>query len=33
MRRGMVLGGGADHLPPVKEIVNYVDDKLFDNRW
>jgi 1,6-anhydro-N-acetylmuramate kinase len=33
MRKGMAFGGGADHLPPVKELVNYSDGKVFDNKW
>jgi hypothetical protein len=33
MRRGMAFGGSTDHLPPVTEMVNYVDGKVFDNNW
>ncbi|KUJ21141.1 UPF0075-domain-containing protein [Mollisia scopiformis] len=33
MRKGMMFGGSADHLAPVKELVNYVDGKIFDNIW
>jgi hypothetical protein len=33
MRKGMMFGGSADHLPPVKELVNYSDGKVFDNKW
>lgn len=33
LRRGMLFGAGRDHLPPVKEMVNYVNGKLFDNKW
>jgi 1,6-anhydro-N-acetylmuramate kinase len=32
MARGMAFGGGRDHLAPVKEMVNYVDGKIFDNK-
>jgi hypothetical protein len=33
MRKGMLFGGSADHLNPVKEMVNYVDGKVFENKW
>lgn len=33
MRRGMAFGGNANHLAPVKEMVNYVNGKVFDNKW
>lgn len=33
MRQGMLFGGSAGHLAPVKEMVNYVDGKVFDNKW
>ncbi|KAL2012383.1 hypothetical protein VTN00DRAFT_5101 [Thermoascus crustaceus] len=33
MRQGMLFGAGRDHLPPVKELVNYVNGKVFDNKW
>ncbi|KAL8280958.1 hypothetical protein RQP46_006637 [Phenoliferia psychrophenolica] len=33
MRRGMAFGGAADHLPPVTEMVCYVDGKVFNNKW
>ncbi|KAL1997646.1 hypothetical protein VTN02DRAFT_1201 [Thermoascus thermophilus] len=33
MRQGMLFGAGRDHLPPVRELVNYVDGKVFDNKW
>jgi 1,6-anhydro-N-acetylmuramate kinase len=33
MRKGMLFGGAADHLHPVKEMVNYVNGKVFDNKW
>lgn len=33
MRKGMLFGGSASRLPPVKELVNYVDGKVFDNKW
>lgn len=33
MRRGMAFGGDADHLPPVTEMVCYVDGKPFNNKW
>jgi len=29
----MMFGGSADHLAPVKELVNYVDGRAFDNKW
>lgn len=32
MRKGMAFGEG-DHLPPVKEMVNYVNGKVFTNNW
>lgn len=32
MKKGMAFGEG-EHLPPVKEMVNYVHGKVFDNRW
>jgi hypothetical protein len=33
MRRGMAFGGGRDHLSPVKKMINYIDGKVFDNKW
>jgi len=33
LRQGMLFGAGRDHLSPVKELVNYVDGKVFDNKW
>jgi len=33
MRRGTVFGGMRAHLSPVKEMVNWVDGKVFDNKW
>ncbi|KAJ5720372.1 uncharacterized protein N7483_008306 [Penicillium malachiteum] len=33
LRQGMLFGAGRDHLPPVKELVNYVDGKIYDNKW
>jgi hypothetical protein len=33
MRKGILFGGKADHLSPVKELVNYVEGKVFDNKW
>jgi len=33
MRKGMMFGGSANHLAPVKELVNYVDGKVFSNKW
>jgi 1,6-anhydro-N-acetylmuramate kinase len=33
MAQGMAFGAGSDHLTPVKEMVNYIDGKVFDNKW
>lgn len=33
MRKGMLFGGDRDHLPPVKEMVNIVNGKVFNNNW
>ncbi|KAJ5388924.1 hypothetical protein N7509_011465 [Penicillium cosmopolitanum] len=33
MRQGMLFGAGRDHLSPVNELVNYVDGKVFNNKW
>ncbi|KAH9896252.1 UPF0075-domain-containing protein [Xylariomycetidae sp. FL2044] len=32
MRMGMRFGGERDHLEPVRELVNYVGGKVFDNK-
>ncbi|KAJ6441098.1 Anhydro-N-acetylmuramic acid kinase [Purpureocillium lavendulum] len=32
MRKGMEFGAGREHLEPVKELVNYVNGKVFDNK-
>jgi 1,6-anhydro-N-acetylmuramate kinase len=33
MRKGMLFGEGRAKLDAVKEMVNYVDGKAFDNKW
>ena len=33
MRKGMRFGEERAKLEPVKEMVNYVDGKVFDNKW
>lgn len=33
MRKGTAFGADRDHLDPVKEMVNYVDGTIFDNKW
>ncbi|KAF2141330.1 uncharacterized protein K452DRAFT_38115 [Aplosporella prunicola CBS 121167] len=33
MRKGMLFGGPATHLRPVKHMINYVNGKPFDNKW
>ncbi|KAF7978230.1 hypothetical protein HWV62_1234 [Athelia sp. TMB] len=33
MSHGMAFGSGKNHLPPVKEMINYVNGKVFDNKW
>ncbi|OCL02251.1 UPF0075-domain-containing protein [Glonium stellatum] len=33
MRKGMMFGGSASRLPPVQELVNYIDGKEFNNKW
>ncbi|PSS25615.1 hypothetical protein M430DRAFT_115465 [Amorphotheca resinae ATCC 22711] len=36
MRKGMLFGGSATHLAPVRELVNHVgsiDGKVFNNKW
>lgn len=33
MRKGIIFGGSATHLSLVKELVNYVHGKVFDNKW
>ncbi|KAI1290662.1 UPF0075-domain-containing protein [Xylaria venustula] len=32
MRKGAEFGGDAERLPPVKELVNRVDGRVFDNK-
>lgn len=32
MKRGMAFGEG-EHLPPVTQMVNYINGKVFDNKW
>ena len=33
MRKGLMFGGAVDRLPPVQELVNYIDGSVFDNKW
>ncbi|KKA16347.1 UPF0075 domain protein [Rasamsonia emersonii CBS 393.64] len=33
MRHGMQFGAGREHLSPVRELVNIVNGKVFDNKW
>ncbi|KAH6713777.1 Anhydro-N-acetylmuramic acid kinase [Leptodontidium sp. MPI-SDFR-AT-0119] len=33
MKKGMMFGGERTHLKPVKELVNYVNGKEFNNKW
>ncbi|KAG7293625.1 hypothetical protein NEMBOFW57_003679 [Staphylotrichum longicolle] len=33
MRKGMLFGEGRAKLESVKEMVNYVDGKVFENKW
>ncbi len=33
MRKGIAFGGSRDQLGWVTEMVNYVDGKVFDNKW
>ena len=33
MRQGMLFGAGRDHLSPVKDMINYIDGKVFSNKW
>lgn len=33
LRHGILFGGSRDQLSPVKELVNYVDGRVFDNKW
>ncbi|PHH90940.1 hypothetical protein CDD83_2192 [Cordyceps sp. RAO-2017] len=30
--KGMAFGAGREHLPPVRDMVNYVDGAVFDNK-
>ncbi|KAE8132557.1 hypothetical protein BDV38DRAFT_296943 [Aspergillus pseudotamarii] len=32
LRKGILLGAGCDHLPPAKELLNYLDGTAFDNK-
>ncbi|KAJ2980570.1 hypothetical protein NQ176_g2555 [Zarea fungicola] len=32
MRKGLAFGAGSDYLGPVREVVNYVDGKVFNNK-
>ena len=32
MMKGIMFGYG-DRLPPVTEMVNYVDGEVFNNKW
>lgn len=32
MKKGMQFGGSSEYLSPVKEMVNYVNGKVFDNK-
>ena len=32
MRKGMEFAAGRDHLPPVTDMVNYVNGKVFNNK-
>lgn len=33
MSRGMAFGEGRERLAPLKEMVNYIGGKMFDNNW
>ncbi|KAG4437983.1 hypothetical protein IFR05_006523 [Cadophora sp. M221] len=33
MKKGMMFGGERTHLKPVRELVNYVNGKKFNNKW
>ncbi|KAL1895070.1 hypothetical protein Sste5346_005492 [Sporothrix stenoceras] len=33
MRKGILFGAGRDQLGPVTSMINYVDGKVFDNKW
>ncbi|OAA61819.1 Anhydro-N-acetylmuramic acid kinase [Niveomyces insectorum RCEF 264] len=33
MHKGMLFGAGRAELPAVTSMVNYVDGKVFDNKW
>lgn len=33
MLKGMQFGLGQNHLKPVKEMVNIIDGKVFNNKW
>lgn len=33
MRQGMLFGAGRDNLSPVKDMINYIDGKVFFNKW
>jgi len=33
MKKGMNFAADRDYLSPVTELVNYVDGKVFDNKW
>ncbi|CAK7232211.1 hypothetical protein SCUCBS95973_008184 [Sporothrix curviconia] len=33
MRKGILFGGGRAQLDPVTSMINYVDGKVFDNKW
>ena len=33
MRQGMLFGAGRDHLSPVKDMINYIDGRVFFNKW
>lgn len=33
MRKGILFGAGRAQLDPVTSMINYVDGKVFDNKW